>query len=220
MIRYRPTFSLQTGSLVGARAVVDPGEGLASLQHICRFARGWVAPGVDPVVVRVPIDHAALTSSFLLTEVSAALSQSRLALGSLELLVPPGPVTAMAALQGMGVRLAVPGSAIGKLTLAQMEELPIDKLILDPLFVRGLLHDDESAALCAGLIHLAMELKIRSGADGVDFPLQASFLKDLEADEATGGFFGPAMEAPAFERWWRARVAVAPEGVVGEQAQN
>jgi EAL domain-containing protein (putative c-di-GMP-specific phosphodiesterase class I) len=71
-----------------------------------------------------------------------------------------------------------------------IDVLKVDKSFVDPVGVRG-----EDAVLARAIIGLAHALHLRTVAEGIEHPLQASILHEMGCQLAQGYHFGRPMPA-------------------------
>ncbi len=106
----------------------------------------------------------------------------------------------LAALDRAGFRIAVDDFGTGYSSLSQLHELPVDELKVDISFVRRI-HEPSGRSMVHAIIQLAMALKLKTVAEGVEDEATAAVLRELGADVLQGYHFGKPMPREAFERW-------------------
>jgi EAL domain-containing protein (putative c-di-GMP-specific phosphodiesterase class I) len=116
----------------------------------------------------------------LVEAVQQALAESGVAPRALVLQVAGGQLTDVAPvvpvlrrLHGLGVALAVDDFGGPGCSLAQLRQLPLDAITLDP----DLLSDGDAAALLEAVVALAARLGVRAVAAGVRTPEQWALLR-------------------------------------------
>ena len=102
---------------------------------------------------------------------------------------------AMSAMRAVGVRLALNGFGRAHASLADLRQLPVDVVRLDPKFAFGLTVDQAGAAIVNAVINLAKALDLRVLADGVDEIEHLASLYTLGCDDATGRLLAPPVDA-------------------------
>ncbi|MFO1318998.1 MAG: EAL domain-containing protein [Burkholderiales bacterium] len=103
--------------------------------------------------------------------------------------------TALRALKGEGVGIAVDDFGTGYSSLAHLKRFPIDQLKIDQSFVRGVNSDPDDAAIASAVVALARSLGMCAVAEGIETAAQLSFLRERGCDEGQGFYFGPPMPA-------------------------
>ncbi len=174
-------------------------------RHLLALATSHVAgwPSPDPhasrsgdTSVRVivsPTEHH-LADPAIGDDLRAALEASRLDPGSLcigvseEWLVDStaGATEAMRRIRETGAHLALDGFGRAHASLADLREVPVDIVRLDPKFAFGLSVDEAGATIVAAVIALARALDLVVLADGVDEWEHLAALFNLDCDFATG----------------------------------
>ena len=104
----------------------------------------------------------------------------------------------------LGVRFAIDDFGTGYSSLAYLRRLPIDKLKIDRMFLRGIESDPADQAIVRTIAALAKTLGMAVAAEGVDGPAQLEALLKLGCEEWQGHHFSEPLDATGFERLYRA----------------
>ena len=104
----------------------------------------------------------------------------------------------------LGVRFAIDDFGTGYSSLAYLRRLPIDKLKIDRMFLRGIESDPADQAIVRTIASLASTLGMAVAAEGVDGAAQLESLLKLGCEEWQGHYFSEPLDASAFERLYRA----------------
>ncbi len=96
----------------------------------------------------------------------------------------------LAALNALGVRVALDDYGTGYSSLADLAELAVDEIKIDMSFVAGLGTDRVRTAIVHAIIGLGQALDIAIVAEGVETEEQATSLRALGCDFAQGFHFG------------------------------
>jgi len=104
----------------------------------------------------------------------------------------------------LGVRFAIDDFGTGYSSLAYLRRLPIDKLKIDRMFLRGIESDRADQAIVRTIAALAKTLGMAVAAEGVDGPAQLEALLKLGCQEWQGHHFSEPLDATGFERLYRA----------------
>jgi diguanylate cyclase (GGDEF)-like protein/PAS domain S-box-containing protein len=100
----------------------------------------------------------------------------------------------------LGVRFAIDDFGTGYSSLAYLRRLPIDKLKIDRMFLRGIAEDRADQAIVRTIASLASTLGIHVAAEGVDNAAQLESLLKLGCEEWQGHFFSEPLDGAGFER--------------------
>ena len=113
-------------------------------------------------------------------------------------------VATLKAIGELGVRFAIDDFGTGYSSLAYLRQLPIDKLKIDRMFLRGIESDPADQAIVRTIAALAKTLGMAVAAEGVDGPAQLEALLKLGCQEWQGHFFSEPLDATSFERLYLA----------------
>ncbi len=239
-LHYQPQIEFSTGRVVGAEALVRwnrPERGLVLpaefigaaeesglivplgkwvLREACAQAAAWRADGWADAVVAVNLSGAQFRQGQLEETIFAALRESGLQPGGLELELTEsillGDVEAVMnsirRLKAHGLRLSIDDFGTGYSSLSYLKRFRVDKLKIDQSFVRDILHDEEDRAIVQAVVQMARSLNLRTIAEGVEDTERARVLGDLGCDEGQGFVFTKALPAKEFELWLEQRRAI------------
>ncbi len=172
------------------------------LRQAARQAKAWIDAGAPPREVSVNVSAAQLCCADFVAEVASVLRETMLPahLLCLELTesvmvdYAEGRVrTAMKALKGLGVTLALDDFGTSYSSLGHLAELPLDKLKIDRVFVHGSVTSHRAHALLKGIIALGRRLGMTVIAEGAETAAEVALLRDAECDMVQGFVFGPAL---------------------------
>jgi diguanylate cyclase (GGDEF)-like protein/PAS domain S-box-containing protein len=232
MLEYQPIVGLADDIVRGAEALVrwrhpqfgtlgpDRFIGLAEengaivplgrwvLTEACRQARRWqVEHSGAPLFVSVNVAVRQVWDSDLVSDVGAALRESGLPSGLLQLELTESavmgsaghPLQVLQSLSDMGVRIAIDDFGTGYSNLAYLSRLPVRTLKLDGMFVRGfrtarhLNPADET--IVTSLVQLAHKLGLTVTAECVEGPAQAERLRRIGCDTGQGWHYARPMSS-------------------------
>jgi diguanylate cyclase (GGDEF)-like protein len=217
-LHYQPQVDLVSGEIVGLealvrwqhpeRGLVPPGEfiplaeesGLVVpigdwvLREACRQIKEWSAAGLSPRLTAVNISAVQLSRGHLLDSVKAALAESGIAPGQLELEITESFVMvdrdrsfkSLADLKALGVRLSIDDFGTGYSSLSYLQQLEVDKLKVDISFIRDMTTNSGNASIVRAIIGLGHSLGLEVIAEGVEKPGQARYLRSLQCDVVQG----------------------------------
>jgi len=214
---YQPIFDIALNQICGYEALIrwrHPTRGMVSpaefipiaeetgmiipigewvMRTACAEAARWpisakVAVNLSPVQFRSPA---------LAQMVSAALEESGLAPGRLELEITEtallrdneAVLAALHRLRGLGVRIALDDFGTGYSSLGYLRSFPFDKIKVDQSFVRDMEIRPDCAAIVESVAHLATSLGMGATAEGVETEAQLRRVEEAGCTEAQGYYF-------------------------------
>jgi sensor c-di-GMP phosphodiesterase-like protein len=101
-------------------------------------------------------------------------------------------------LQKLGARVALDDAGAGHAGLAYLQQLPVDVVKIDKLFVDTITPDGRASPIVDSLIRLGHDLGMEVVAEGVETFDQLDYLRARGADHAQGYLFAPPLPAGAF----------------------
>jgi sensor c-di-GMP phosphodiesterase-like protein len=104
----------------------------------------------------------------------------------------------IAALQGLGVKVAIDDVGTGHSGLSYMLKLGVDIIKIDKMFIDALGTDRDSNTIIETLIDLAQNMRMDVIAEGVESFEQVLHLRDLGIRAAQGFVFSPPLPCSAF----------------------
>lgn len=104
----------------------------------------------------------------------------------------------IAALQSLGVRIAIDDVGTGHSGLSYMLKLGADMVKIDKMFVDALGQDRNSNTIIETLVELARNMRMEVVAEGVESFDQVVKLRDLGVGQAQGYVFAPPLPGPSF----------------------
>ena len=104
----------------------------------------------------------------------------------------------IAALQGLGVRIAIDDVGTGHSGLSYILKLGVDIIKIDKMFVDAIGTDRNSTTIVETLIDLAHNMRMDVVAEGVENFEQVMHLRELGVRSAQGYVFAPPLPGSAF----------------------
>jgi diguanylate cyclase (GGDEF)-like protein/PAS domain S-box-containing protein len=236
-LHYQPTINLKTGAIAGVEALlrwtnatrgaVAPAKfisvaeesglmmpiGAWVLREACRQAKSWVDQGLPPVRMAVNASAVQLHDEGFLNEVMAALGETGLSPGVLELELTETvlmhlPERAQSVLQHLrerGVKVSIDDFGSGYSSLSHLKKLPIDVLKMDRSFLHPLNDPPDETSITVAIIRMGRSLNLRVVAEGVESAEDMKFLRAHDCDEAQGFYFSPPVPAEQLEELLKKR---------------
>jgi sensor c-di-GMP phosphodiesterase-like protein len=122
----------------------------------------------------------------------------------------------IAALQGIGVRIAIDDVGTGHSGLSYMLKLGVDIIKIDKMFVDAIGTDRNSTTIVETLVDLAHNMRMDVVAEGVENFEQVTHLRELGIRSAQGYVFAPPLPGSAFLQLVEA-IDPLPEVVIDEK---
>lgn len=228
-VHYQPLVDLRTGLVVGHEALArwrHPTRGLLGpyefiplaeatgliiplgdriLVEACRQTRAWqrAFPSTPPLVVSVNLSGRQLAQPDIADSVLAALAETGLPAGSLELEITETVAmrdaqasgVALRRLHDLGVRLALDDFGTGYSSLSYISRLPLDIIKVDRSFVAGLGESTANNSIVAAVSALAHGLRVEVTAEGIERQEELDAVVRLGCDRGQGYFFAKPMPA-------------------------
>jgi EAL domain-containing protein (putative c-di-GMP-specific phosphodiesterase class I) len=222
---YQPQFSVKTGHVSGAealirwrhplRGIVGPDEFIPIAEEVglivpigewimrqaCRDAAQWR----DGMRVAVNISAVQFRSNHLAELVVSALAAGGLTPAQLELEITESvlleeteaTLETLHQLRGLGVRVALDDFGTGYSSLSYLRSFPFDKIKIDRSFVREVADSANGAAIVRAIASLGAGLGMEITAEGVETKAQLDLIRAEGCTEAQGFYF--SVPRPASE---------------------
>lgn len=166
------------------------------LRTACEQNKRWQNAGLPALRVAVNISPRQFMRRDFAGAVVAVLERTGLAPQHLELEVTESllmqnfeaAAAAMIELTRIGARFAIDDFGVGYSSLSYLKRLPIHTVKIDRSFIRDLHSDSADAALVKAIITMAVSLKMRTVAEGVETEQQRDILRFQGCHEYQGYF--------------------------------
>jgi diguanylate cyclase (GGDEF)-like protein/PAS domain S-box-containing protein len=230
MLHYQPQVDIATSAVVGVEAllrwnrpdvgVVDPMSfvpiaeetrmivpiGEWALREACRQAKEWQRSRYPRLRMAVNLSPRQFQHDELPAQVAAALEDTGLAPGDLELEITESialhnsdrTLGMLRQLRELGVRIAVDDFGTGHSSLQYLRSFPVDSVKIDQGFVYEIESSAADRAIISAVIRMSHGLALRVTAEGVETEGQLAFLREQECEEAQGYLFGRPVAAAEF----------------------
>ena len=145
------------------------------LREALSWCRGWHELGRD-LTVAVNVSATSLVDRRLVGRIAALLTEFRLPPSALTLEITENALMAdrdrcfevLQLIHALGVRISIDDYGTGYSSLAYLQDLPVDELKLDRVFIARMDRDPRTAAIVASTIALAHSLGLPLVAEGVE----------------------------------------------------
>src|SRR5665648_14644 len=176
------------------------------LKTACKQNVAWQKQGIPAIPMAVNLSLRELTDSNLVDVIKAALNDSGMEPGLLELEItesmmminPAKMITLLDEIKKIGVRLAIDDFGTGYSSLSQIQNFQIDTLKIDRSFIRNIPENDRDKAIAHAIIAMGETLGLTIVAEGVETVEQMNFLKEHSCNEMQGYFFSKPIEPDKF----------------------
>ena len=205
----------ETGLIVSIGALV--------LREACRQTARWnkTICQDQPLMVAVNLSPRQLATAGLVDLVAEVLADSALAPSRLSLEITetvlmedvPSSESTLDELKRLGVRIAIDDFGTGYSSLRYLRRLPIDVLKIDRSFVAVLGQNSADTAIVNAVLGLARSLGMRTVAEGVERPDQATMVTDIGCEFAQGFLWSQPLPPAAFAHWLEERVGAGRRSV-------
>lgn len=101
----------------------------------------------------------------------------------------------------IGVSLAIDNFGTGFSCLANLKDIPANKLKLDRAFIMALPDDDRTMSVVKSMVQLGKDLGMTVIAEGVETKEQMEALKELNVDGIQGYYYAKPMDAGMLSTW-------------------
>ena len=174
--------------------------------------RAWRALGID-MTVAVNLSATNLLDLDLVSHIGDLLRRYDVPADALILELTEGVLTSnsqrsqsvVEELQRLGIKLSIDDFGTGWSSLARLQEMTVDELKLDRVFVGRLLEDPRSTAIVRSTVALAHSLGASLVAEGVEDVATLNALRDYGCDITQGYVHCPPLPADELDRWMQGR---------------
>jgi EAL domain-containing protein (putative c-di-GMP-specific phosphodiesterase class I) len=99
----------------------------------------------------------------------------------------------LARLRSSGLSISIDDFGTGYSSMAQLRELPVDRIKIDRSFVTNMAHQDRDALIVRAIVQLGQALGMETIAEGVEDTGVANMLLGLGCNTGQGWLYGAAM---------------------------
>jgi EAL domain-containing protein (putative c-di-GMP-specific phosphodiesterase class I) len=178
------------------------------IQEACKQLNTWADRGLGHLTIAVNVSVQQFAREDFVESVLRALWQFGVKPQKLELEITESllmrnvndTTSCMRRFRAAGVALSIDDFGTGYSSLGYLRQFPVDALKIDRSFVKDLHTSDDDAAICAAIIAMARELKLKVIAEGVETREQLEFLREHRCDQAQGYLISEPIPADALQR--------------------
>jgi diguanylate cyclase (GGDEF)-like protein len=184
--------------------------------------RQWRAAGMGKLRMAVNASALQFSRAEFGSIIAAKLRRSQIVPEEFELELTESTVMAdfeqglrqLKTLRSLGILIAVDDFGTGHSSLAYLQQLPIHRLKVDRMFVRGILGREERPPLLVSIIQMAHALGLSVIAEGIETPEQALALAAMGCEEAQGFLFSKPLPFYELQAWAKKRMCREQAGVL------
>jgi diguanylate cyclase (GGDEF)-like protein len=178
------------------------------VREVCAQLKSWADRDFGRLTAAVNVSVHQFVRHDFVDSVLGALRDAGVAPDRLELEITesllmrntPEIRASMSRFRASGVGLSIDDFGTGYSSFGYLRELPVTALKIDRSFVSDLERKEDAAKICAAIIALARELRLRVVAEGVETEKQLAFLRRHHCDEAQGFLICRPVPAADLER--------------------
>jgi diguanylate cyclase (GGDEF)-like protein len=220
---FQPLIDLQTREMVGFEALArwrSPTRGFLEAESFIETAEvtGLVGPLTFAVMkqalteardwpahlkIAVNISPVQFREASLAEQIIKVLAETGFPAHRLEIEITEGSLledrdqflTIIRSLKNVGISISLDDFGTGYASLAQLHNLPVDRIKIDKSFISTLVKSDQTAAIVQTIADLGHTLNVPITAEGVESELIHGELRKFGCSEAQGWLFGRAVSA-------------------------
>ncbi|HEY3730056.1 MAG TPA: EAL domain-containing protein [Steroidobacteraceae bacterium] len=164
------------------------------IRECCKQLSAWASDGLGYLSIAVNVSVQQFARMDFVESVLRSLWQYSVRPEKLELEITESllmrnvddTTACMKRFRAAGVTLSIDDFGTGYSSLGYLRQFPVDALKIDRSFVKDLHTSDDDAAICAAIIAMARELKLKVIAEGVSNTEQLDFLREHRCDLVQG----------------------------------
>jgi diguanylate cyclase (GGDEF)-like protein/PAS domain S-box-containing protein len=174
--------------------ILDAGRG--ALEQAAAVYREWKQAGLNPPRIAVNVSALQLRQRNFVEELLAATDAAEGGVDveiteSLLMADVDASIRKLQALRDAGLGISLDDFGTGHSSLSYLSRLPIDILKIDRSFVHGMTEKAEDTSIVTTIVSLALALRLKVVAEGVETEEQAHLLRLLRCDQMQGYLFSP-----------------------------
>jgi diguanylate cyclase (GGDEF)-like protein len=181
------------------------------IRESCKQIKTWANIGLEHLSIAVNVSVQQFAKEDFVDSVLRTLWQHGIKPHQLELEITESllmrnvdeTTAALKRLGAAGLSLSIDDFGTGYSSLGYLRQFPVDALKIDRSFVKDLPASSDAAAICAAIIAMARELKLKVIAEGVETDAQLEFLRTHRCDQAQGYLISKPISSAELERLLR-----------------
>jgi diguanylate cyclase (GGDEF)-like protein len=181
------------------------------LRETCKQLRRWMGTDLAHLTIAVNVSVQQFAREDFVESVLSTLQNFNVRPEQLELEITESlllrnvddTASCMKRFRAAGLTLSIDDFGTGYSSLGYLRNFPVDTLKIDRSFVKDLNAKGDGGAICAAIIALARELKLRVIAEGVENFEQVDFLRKHRCDQVQGFLISPPVPIAELENLLR-----------------
>lgn len=177
------------------------------LRTACKQNKEWQEQGLGFYRVSVNVSAKQLLQEEFVESVKGILKETGLAAEWLELEITESMIMqnegrttqVLQELKNIGVKIAIDDFGTGYSSLSYLRNFSVDILKIDKSFINDITYDQQESVIPKAIISLGQNLGLEVVAEGVENPLQLTFLRALNCQEAQGYLFSEPLASEDFK---------------------
>ena len=172
------------------------------LERVCEDLRRWpqtkVSVNLSPMQLRDPQ---------LVDGVKATLRKHRVAPSQIEIELtetvllddPKAAAQKLSDFRSLGITVALDDFGVGFASIGSLRRFPIDRLKIDRSFLHGIEQPTKARDLLTSFVGVAKAMGLAVVCEGIETPLQAAIIRELDCEFGQGYLFSHPLEADDLE---------------------
>ena len=225
----QPKYSIQSGRIVGAEALVrwiQPDKGLVSpadfiplfekngfvtkmdayiWEEACKTIRSWIEEGIEPLPISVNVSRVHLSDTHFIDVLNYLVDKYRIPKEYLEIEITEtaensGLTEGIRLLKDNGYTLLMDDFGSGYSSLNTLKDTQFDVIKIDRGFLQDFIGSERGQKIVEHTIQMTKSIGLDMVAEGVETKEQAMFLMDCGCDTAQGFYYARPMAVEEFNQ--------------------
>lgn len=180
------------------------------LNEVCKSLRYWIDSRLRVIPISVNISRLHLNNvGFLIDNMKKIMSMYKISSDLIELEITESLifnesidiVDSLLKIKSLGVKLSLDDFGSGYSSLNMLNELPIDIIKLDGVFLGKNELSEKSKIVIKNIVRMAKELNLKVVAEGVEIKEQSDFLEEIGCDLLQGYLYRKPISVEEFEKY-------------------
>lgn len=191
------------------------------LRTACKQLALWQTQGIQNLRLAVNVSARQVRDPDFIDVVREAICDTGICAALLELEIAEPVVLSdidtgfshLIALRDLGIRIVIDDFGTGYSSLSRLQKLPVDRLKIDPSFVKNLGHDAQSTLIANCIIEMGHAMNLDVVAEGVEIDEQLNQLREIGCGFVQGFALAKPMESEEILPYLLERNALSPSAL-------